>query len=82
MLEAGSEPLTSGAGAMEGKALTELAGLSAYSSSSGGRIAALKTCSLILLFYRKFQNDFRETSRGKTSHIDDVITHPKTRLFR
>jgi hypothetical protein len=30
---------------MAGKALTELAGLSAYSSSCGGRIAALKTRS-------------------------------------
>ena len=65
---------------MEGKALTALAGLSAYSSSSGGRIAALKTHSSILVFYRKFQNDFREICRGKTGYIDDVVTHARTQL--
>ena len=66
---------------MAGKALTELAGLSAYSSSSGGRIAALKTRPLILVFYRKFQSYFRETNRGQTSHIDDVKALGRTRLY-
>jgi hypothetical protein len=27
---------------------------------------------LILVSNQKYQNDFRQTSRGKTSHIDDV----------
>ena len=78
--EAGSGPLISGAAVLEGKALTALAGLSAYSSSSGGRIAALKTRLLILLSYQKFQNVFRETSRGQTSHIDDVRRRARTRF--
>ena len=78
--EAGPGLLISGAAAKEGKALTALAGLSAYSSWSGGRIAALKTRSLILVSYRKFQNDFREISRGKTGYIDDVVTHSRTQF--
>ena len=78
--EAGSGLLISGAEALEGKALTELAGLSAYSSSSGGLIAGLKTRSLILVSYRKFQTIFAKISRGKTGYIDDVITHARTQL--
>jgi hypothetical protein len=62
MPRAGVEPLISEAAAMEGEALTVLAGLSAYSSLSDGRIAALKKRSSILVSYRKFQNDFREIS--------------------
>jgi len=65
---------------MAGQALTVLVGLSAYSSSSGGRIAALKTRSLILVSCRKFQNDFREISRGKTGYIDDVLARAMTLL--
>ena len=44
-------------------------------------VAALETHSLILVFYGKFQNDFRETSRGKTSHIVDVRFRPVTRFY-
>jgi hypothetical protein len=65
---------------MEGTALTALAGLSAYSSWSGGRIADLKTRSLILVSYRKFQNDFRAMRRGKTGYIDDVVTDARTQI--
>src|SRR3984885_12417714 len=75
---AGSGPLISEVAALAEEALAELAGLSGYSSSSGCRIVAPETRSLILVSYRKFQNDFRETGRGNTSHIVDVRTLART----
>jgi hypothetical protein len=33
------------------------------------------------VFYRRYQNDFRETSPGKTSHIDDVINLGMTGFY-
>jgi hypothetical protein len=36
---------------------------------------------LILVFYRRYQNDSRETSPGKTSHIDDVINLGMTGFY-
>ena len=34
-----------------------------------------------LVFYWRYQNDFRETSPGKTSHIDDVINFAMTGFY-
>jgi hypothetical protein len=36
---------------------------------------------LILVLYWGYQNDFRETSPGKTSHIDDVINLGMTGFY-